>query len=91
MMPGWVLLESLLDYHYIWDNKGPKYSEQMYRYDRATGNTVVDPDIANSRMKILFKIMHHCVAHGRRVRVQVLAFGINLVQTLRTPTLGKGE
>ena len=38
---------------------------------------VIDPEIANSRMKILFKIMHRCVVKGRRVRVQVLAFGIN--------------
>ena len=74
---GWVLLESVLDYHYIWDTKGPRYSEQLYRYEPATQHMVIDPEIANSRMKILFKIMHHCVAHGRRVRVQVLAFGIN--------------
>ena len=74
---GWVLLESLLDYHFIWDYRGPRNSEQLYRYEPGTGNMVIDPEIANSRMKILFKIMHHCVAQGRRVRVQVLAFGIN--------------
>ena len=74
---GWALLESFLDYHYIWDTKGPKYSEQLYRYEPAVQRMVIDPVVANQRMKILFKIMHHSVVDGRRVRVQVLAFGIN--------------
>ena len=32
---------------------------------------------ANFRMTLLFKIMFHCARYGRRVREQVLAFGIN--------------
>ena len=31
----------------------------------------------NYRMTLLFKIMFHCARYGRRVREQVLAFGIN--------------
>ena len=38
---------------------------------------MIDEEVAHFRMISLFKIMHHSLAHGRRVRVQILAFGIN--------------
>ena len=74
---GWVLLESILDYKYIWDHRGHREIERLYHYEPASGNTTIDPEVAYFPMKTLFKIMHHCVAYGRRVRVQILAFGIN--------------
>ena len=36
----------------------------------------IDDDVAQFRPQTLFKIMRHNVVHGKRVKVQVLAFGI---------------
>ena len=43
---GWVLLESFLDYHYIWDHRGPRDSERLYRYEPASGNILKWPTFA---------------------------------------------
>ena len=44
---------------------------------RANDQSAWNVNEANFRMTLLFKIMFHCARYGRRVREQVLAFGIN--------------
>ena len=51
-------------------------SNECIEATQNTGMEEVDEDVACFRLRILFKIMHHSVAYGRRVRVQILAFGV---------------
>ena len=42
------------------------------------GRGEIDRDVAQFRLQTLFKIMYHSVVYGRRVRAQMLAFGVML-------------
>ena len=73
---GWVKIDTLLRYEYVWNNITHRPIEKLYWWNHQTRREEIDRDVARFRLSTLFKIMHHNVVDGRRVRVQVLAFEI---------------
>ena len=62
----------------IWRHKHARWPHVFLApKGRANDQDAWNVNEANFRMTLLFKIMFHCARYGRRVREQVLAFGIN--------------
>ena len=74
---GWVLIDEFLAYEPIWKHwsRNPHIflAPRGKSHDKGSWNTVE----AKNRMALLFKIMFHSARWGRRVREQVLAFGVD--------------
>eukprot|EP00435_Cladocopium_sp_Y103_P038975 s3212_g10.t1 len=74
---GLVKLDDFLGYEHMWRNRIYRNSHRIYRWWNGHDERwEVDPDEAQYRMQMLMKIMHHCVVSGKRVRTQILAFGV---------------
>ena len=75
---GWVPIEEVLKCESIWRHEYARWPHVFLApKGRANDQSAWNVDEANYRMTLLFKIMFHCARYGRRVREQVLAFGIN--------------
>ena len=75
---GWVPIEEVLKCESIWRHDYARWPHVFLApKGRANDQRAWNVDEANFRMTLLFKIMFHCARYGRRVREQVLAFGIN--------------
>ena len=75
---GWVPIEEVLKCESIWRHEYARWPHVFLApKGRANDQNAWNVDEANYRMTLLFKIMFHCARYGRRVREQVLAFGIN--------------
>ena len=72
---GWMRIIAVLRYSNFWDHSSYRPLEQLCWGNR-DGREEIDREVAQFRLQTLFKIMHHSVVHGRRVRIQVLAFGV---------------
>ena len=78
MTPGWVPIEDVLKCESIWRHDYARWPHVFLApKGRANDQSAWNLKEANFRMTLLFKIMFHCARYGRRVREQVLAFGIN--------------
>ena len=71
----WVRIDAGLRYSYFRDTSAYRPLERLYWRNRG-GREEIDRDMAQFRLQTLFEIMHHSVAHRRRVRIQMLAFGV---------------
>ena len=75
---GWVPIEEVLKCESIWRHEHARWPHVFLApKGRANDQSAWNVNEANYRMTLLFKIMFHCARYGRRVREQVLAFGIN--------------
>ena len=75
---GWVPIEEVLKCESIWRHEYARWPHVFLApKGRANDQNAWNVSEANYRMTLLFKIMFHCARYGRRVREQVLAFGIN--------------
>ena len=82
---GWVRIDALLRYDHVWNHITHRPIEKLYWYNYVARREEIDTDVARFRLSTLFKIMRHNVVDGRRVRVQVLAFGIMHDVDLKAP------
>ena len=75
---GWVRIEDVLKCEAIWRQEQCR-KPHTFLAPRGRGNdqNQWNIDEARYRMELLFRIMFHCARYGRRVREQVLAFGIS--------------
>ena len=71
-----MTIDAVLRYTLFWDHSSYRPLERLYWRNRETGREEIDRDMAQFRLRTLFKIMHHSVVYGRRVRIQMLAFGV---------------
>jgi len=74
---GWVPIDDLLAYENIWKQDSSRSPHTFLAprgrgHDKRSWNT----QEAGRRMSVLFRVMFCCAGYGRRVREQVLAFGI---------------
>ena len=74
---GWVPIDDLLKYEHVWKQDSSR-SPHTFLAPRGKSNDKQAWDLqeASYRLGILFKVMFHCARYGRRVREQILAFGI---------------
>ena len=75
---GWVRIEEVLKCEAIWRQE-PSRKPHTYLAPRgrADDRSQWNREEAKYRMELLFRIMFHCARYGRRVREQILAFGIS--------------
>ena len=74
---GWVPIDDVLQNEAIWRRERLRWPHTFlipYGKERIQENW--DEQEATFRLQTLFKIMFYCARYGRRVREQVLAFGI---------------
>ena len=75
---GWVPIEDVLKCESIWRHEHQRWPHVFLApKGRANDRNAWNVKEASNRMALLFKIMFHCARYGRRVREQILAFGIN--------------
>ena len=78
MTPAGLPIEEVLKCESIWRHEHARWPHVFLApKGRANDQNAWNVSEANYRMTLLFKIMFHCARYGRRVREQVLAFGIN--------------
>ena len=74
---GWVPIDDVLRCEGIWRcERSRKPHTFLVPYGKANIKDNWDEQEATFRLQTLFKIMFYCARYGRRVREQVLAFGI---------------
>ena len=74
---GWVHIDEFLQYEPIWRHWSRQPHIFLAPKGRSNDKSTWNMEEAKSRMALLFKIMFHCARRGRRVREQVLAFGVD--------------
>jgi hypothetical protein len=74
---GWVPIDDVLRCEGIWRCERSRRPHTFFaRYGQADNKDTWDALEATFRLQTLFRIMFYCARYGRRVREQVLAFGI---------------
>ena len=74
---GWVPINDVLQNEAIWRRERLRWPHTfLVPFGRERIQENWDEQEATFRLKTLFKIMFYCARYGRRVREQVLAFGI---------------
>ena len=73
---GCVPIDDLLKYENVWKQDSSRVPHTFLAPRKANDNGRGDRQEASYRLSILFRVMFHCARYGRRVREQVLAFGI---------------
>jgi hypothetical protein len=74
---GWVPIDDVLRCEGIWRcERSRRPHTFLARYGQADNKDNWDEQEAEFRLQTLFPIMFYCARYGRRVREQVLAFGI---------------
>ena len=74
---GWVPIDDVLRCEGIWRCERSRWPHTfLVPYGKANTKDNWDEQEAMYRLQTLFKIMFYCARYGRRVREQVLAFGI---------------
>ena len=74
---GWVPIDDLLKYENVWKQDSSRVPHTFLApRGKANDKRAWDRQEASYRLSILFRVMFHCARYGRRVREQVLAFGI---------------
>ena len=74
---GWVPIDDVLQCEGIWRRERLRWPHAfLVPFGKEKTKDNWDEQEATFRLKTLFKIMFYCARYGRRVREQVLAFGI---------------
>eukprot|EP00435_Cladocopium_sp_Y103_P064742 s354_g26.t1 len=83
---GWVMLEDFLDYESMWRIHRLRHDHIPFRsWDNRNQRWRINYEEGRYRLRILMKIMHSCVVRGHRVRIQILALGVNPTANLEMP------
>ena len=73
---GWVAIDELLRYETIWQQWSRRNHVYLAPKGRAHDKRSWNKEEAKNRLSLLFKIMFNSARWGRRVREQILAFGV---------------
>ena len=74
---GWVYIDEFLQYERVWKHWSRQHHVFLAPKGRYHDKSKWNMEEAKNRMALLFKIMFHCARWGRRVRVQILALGVD--------------